>query len=95
MVLWFWGASALHVCVLAGLVCARVLHGATGHAVLPMDEVASFSAPDYVSSIAARLHEWPVHTATVLPFSVIVWLGMLWGGAASACWRSLRGTRGR
>ena len=40
--------------------------------------IPSLVASTYVDSAKARLTEWPLHTLTVLPFVMIVWLGM-WG----------------
>jgi uncharacterized membrane protein YeiB len=37
--------------------------------------VGPVTAADYLSSLVDRLTEWPMHTMTVLPFIVIVWLG--------------------
>lgn len=36
----------------------------------------SLAAHSYGRSLLDRLQEWPVHTATVLPFIIIVWLGI-------------------
>jgi uncharacterized membrane protein YeiB len=36
----------------------------------------SLAASSYARSLVDRLAEWPVHTATVIPFLVIVWLGI-------------------
>ena len=74
--LWIWAGGVLHVLVLAVLVMWRVMHGSNQQAGVPSGEVASLVAQDYASSMLARLAEWPAHTVTVLPFIVIVWLGM-------------------
>lgn len=76
VVLWIWAVSALEAFALAALVALRVVHGSNQQAGLPFGEVGSLVAPDYVTSVVRRLVEWPVHTATVLPFITIVWLGM-------------------
>jgi uncharacterized protein len=44
---------------------------------LPAHPVESLTATDYASSLAARVAEWPVHTLAVVPFVVLVWLGMV------------------
>jgi len=75
-VLWIWAGGVLHVLALAALVTWRVMHSSNQQARVPTGEVASFIAPDYATSVLERLIEWPLHTATVLPFIVIVWLGM-------------------
>jgi uncharacterized protein len=75
-VLWIWAGSALHVLVLAALAAWRVSRSSSEQAVVPMSKVGSLVAPDYATSVLERLVEWPAHTATVLPFIMIVWLGM-------------------
>lgn len=75
-VLWIWAGSALEVLVLAALAAWRVSHSSNEQAVMPMSKVGSLVAPDYATSVLERLVEWPAHTATVLPFIMIVWLGM-------------------
>jgi len=76
VVLWIWAGSALHMLVLMARVALLLGHGSNEQAGVPMNEVASLSAPSYAASWRARLVEWPAHTATVLPFIMIVWLGM-------------------
>jgi len=44
---------------------------------LPVHPVESLTATTYAGSVAARVAEWPVHTLTVVPFVVLVWLGMV------------------
>ncbi len=78
LALWVWAASAVEMCVLGVLVALRVAHGCSGSAGLPFSVVPSLVAQRYAASMFARLAEWPVHTATVAPFIMIVWLGM-WG----------------
>ncbi|MEU7842062.1 DUF418 domain-containing protein [Micromonospora sp. NPDC049114] len=73
VVLWLWGIQTAYAVVLAvtALVGAR-----GGDAVLANTPNPSLAASSYGQSILDRLAEWPVHTATVLPFIVIVWLGI-------------------
>lgn len=73
-----WAVAAVEVVVIAVVALGGVL-GSTGSAPLPVDHVASLVAPDYLTSLLDRLGEWPVHTATALPFALISWLGM-WAG---------------
>lgn len=75
-VLWIWGLSALYACALAARVGAYLMNGSSEQAVVPTNEVFSLVAPRYSEALLARLAEWPAHTATVLPFVTIVWLGM-------------------
>ncbi|HEY0531215.1 MAG TPA: DUF418 domain-containing protein [Actinoplanes sp.] len=73
LILWLWGLQTVDAIVLA----AVTLHKArSGTAVLTNHPDASLGASGYRASLIDRLHEWPVHTATVIPFIVIVWLGI-------------------
>jgi len=73
VVLWLWGAQSLYAVVLAW----QTVAGARGgHAVFSNTPNPSLAAASYGQSILDRLTEWPVHTATVLPFIFIVWLGI-------------------
>lgn len=76
--LWLWGFMVLEVLVLAALVASHLLQGSNPPAPLPVAEIRSLAAPDYITSMFERIHEWPRHTLTVVPFIIIVWLGM-WG----------------
>lgn len=75
LVLWLWALSAVQVLVVGALALRGILGGPNGPAALPDGHVASLAATDYVAGLLDRLGEWPVHTATVLPFVMIVWLG--------------------
>jgi uncharacterized protein len=44
---------------------------------LPEHPIESLTATSYGASLTARIAEWPAHTLVVLPFIVIVWLGMI------------------
>jgi uncharacterized protein len=73
VVLWLWGLQTVEAVVLA-VVMALKVHAGT--AVLTNSPNPSLGATSYQASLIDRLHEWPVHTATVIPFIVIVWLGI-------------------
>ncbi|OPF83120.1 hypothetical protein VT50_0205225 [Streptomyces antioxidans] len=75
VVLWLWGGTVAYTAVLAAVAGYRATHGGTGSAAVPTDGVDSLTAPDYATSVADRLGEWPLHTLTVLGFFIIVWLG--------------------
>ncbi|WP_367125147.1 DUF418 domain-containing protein [Streptomyces phytohabitans] len=75
VVLWLWSLSAVYAAALAALAGYRAAQGGPGAATVPEGAVDSLSAPAYATSVADRLAEWPVHTLTVLPILVIVWLG--------------------
>jgi uncharacterized membrane protein YeiB len=73
VVLWLWAAQSVFAVVLAwqALASARA-----GNAVLTNTPNPSLAAESYGRSLLDRLAEWPVHTATVIPFIAIVWLGI-------------------
>jgi uncharacterized protein len=76
VVLWLWGVSVLELIGLVGYLAyqwPRSGAETTGAAINAAD---SSSATDYISSIATRLNEWPMHTATVIPAIFVVCLGM-------------------
>jgi len=73
---WLWAAQTIY----AGWLLARLLSTArAGDAQLANRPNPSLAASTYGESITDRLHEWPVHTLSVLPIIVIVWLG-IWAG---------------
>ena len=74
-VLWLWGAMTVYPVVLGALALHRALDSGSGSALVPSSGVDSLTAPDYLTSVGDRLTEWPVHTLSVLPFIIIVWLG--------------------
>ena len=78
VVLWAWGISMVYVAVLSGVAVYQWQWGAGAPGVVAAGAVPSLVASTYVDSAKARLTEWPLHTLTVLPFVMIVWLGM-WG----------------
>jgi uncharacterized protein len=73
VILWLWAVQSVYAVVLAGLAVAGARGG---HAVLTNSPNPSLAAFSYGRSMLDRLTEWPVHTATVIPFIVIVWLGI-------------------
>ncbi len=78
VVLWAWGISMVYVGVLSAVALYQWQWGAGAPGAVDADAVPSLVASSYVDSARARLSEWPLHTLTVLPFVMIVWLGM-WG----------------
>jgi uncharacterized membrane protein YeiB len=75
IVLWIWALSAVEVLVVGVLVAFAMLGGPAGSATVPVEHINSLAAPDYPHSVLDRLGEWPMHTLSVLPFIMIVWLG--------------------
>lgn len=76
IILGLWALYALEVVVLGVIVALKVSAGSTGSAPLPVGHVDSLTATTYLQSMLDRLAEWPAHTATVLPFILITWMGM-------------------
>jgi uncharacterized membrane protein YeiB len=72
-VLWVWGVIALESVVI-GVMIAVGYHGGTSG--VPISKTDSLGASDYLTGIGDRLMEWPLHTASVAPFILIVWLGI-------------------
>ncbi|MEV6412778.1 DUF418 domain-containing protein [Kribbella sp. NPDC051718] len=75
IVLWIWGAQIVYVVVAAGLAALAVINSGPGHSMTNSPN-PSLAATNYGSSLLHRLQEYPAHTAFVLGFTVIVWLGI-------------------
>jgi uncharacterized protein len=78
IVLWLWTAQLAYVVDFAVLLAVRFGQSEGGNAVLTSTANPWLAAGTYGQSVLDRLAEWPMHTATVVPFIIIVWLGM-WG----------------
>lgn len=72
IVLALWGIQLVSV----GWFAIRALTGSGGSAGFVNTPTDSLAAASYGSSMVHRLTEWPAHTLQVLPFIVIVWLGI-------------------
>jgi uncharacterized protein len=68
-----WGIQTVSMVFIAFGALARFQ---TGHAPFGNSPNASLGADSFLSAMGHRLAEWPVHTLTVLPFIVVVWLGI-------------------
>jgi uncharacterized membrane protein YeiB len=68
-----WGIQTVSLTVIA---FGAVTGFATGHASFVNSPNKSLEADSFFSAMGHRLLEWPAHTLTVLPFIVIVWLGI-------------------
>jgi uncharacterized membrane protein YeiB len=75
IVLWIWGAQIIYVIVAAGLAALAVINSGPGQSMTNSPN-PSLAATSYGSSLVHRLQEYPAHTAFVLGFTVIVWLGI-------------------
>lgn len=76
LALCLWGLALLEVLGLTGLAMYSAAHSRGVSAFVPLTAVESLTAPDYFTSMKARLAEWPRHTASVLPVIAISWLGI-------------------
>ncbi|GAA3545393.1 DUF418 domain-containing protein [Kribbella ginsengisoli] len=75
IILWIWGAQIVYVIVAAGLAASAVINSGPGQSMTNSPN-PSLAATNYGSSLVHRLQEYPAHTAFVLGFTVIVWLGI-------------------
>jgi uncharacterized membrane protein YeiB len=73
LVLWLWGLQLVYASVIAIVLLAGWSHGSAPFANSANE---SLSASSFRAAMGHRLTEWPVHTMTVIPFIVIVWLGI-------------------
>ena len=73
VILWLWAVQSVCAVFLTWQAIAGA-HG--GNAIIDNVANPSLAAPSYGRSVLDRLTEWPAHTATVVPFIFIVWLGI-------------------
>lgn len=76
IVLWIWGAQVVYVLVAAARSVLAIVNSTGPAHVMTNKPNPSLAATNYGTSIVDRLHEYPTHTAFVLGFTVIVWLGI-------------------
>jgi uncharacterized protein len=74
--LWIWAVCVPYMIVVGAAAVVRLVTSSGPAAALPQTPTESLRASDYLSGLLDRVAEWPTHTLTVLPFIVIVWLGM-------------------
>ncbi|MFI5734835.1 DUF418 domain-containing protein [Kribbella sp. NPDC051587] len=76
IVIAIWAFELVYVVYLGihGLIAALTSSG-PAHAIVN-DPNPSLAASSYGASLLDRLHEYPLHTATVLGFVMVVWLGI-------------------
>lgn len=73
---WYLAVGGLYVLVLAAVVAFGFQ---AGDAAIPVSPFGSVEAGTYLASVGERLAEWPLHTATLLPMILMVWVGA-WAG---------------
>ncbi|RRR96860.1 DUF418 domain-containing protein [Glycomyces terrestris] len=71
---WYLAVGGVYVAVLAIVTATGLAGGGTGAAV-PVSPFPSAQAGSYLESLAERAAEWPVHTLTILPMILMVWVG--------------------
>ncbi|WBQ02503.1 DUF418 domain-containing protein [Kribbella sp. CA-293567] len=76
IVLWIWGAQVVYVLVVAASAVRATVSSSGPAYVMTNSPNPSLAATSYTDSLVARLQEYPTHTAYVLGFVVIVWLGI-------------------
>ncbi|HEY0471281.1 MAG TPA: DUF418 domain-containing protein [Kribbella sp.] len=76
IILWIWGAQVVYVLVAAGLAVRGIVNSSGPAHIIENSPNPSLGAGNYWASLVDRLHEYPLHTATVVGFIVIVWLGI-------------------
>lgn len=75
LVLFIWTVMIVEVLVLGVLALSRLGEdGASAQLEVRQDD--SLVATSYLDALADRMKEWPMHTVTVVPFIIIVWLGI-------------------
>jgi uncharacterized membrane protein YeiB len=78
IILWIWGAQVVYAIVAFGRTVLAVVNRSGPDQVMTNSPNPSLAATSYGTSVVERLQEWPMHTAFVTGFIVIVWLG-IWG----------------
>jgi uncharacterized protein len=76
IVLGIWAFMALEVLVVAVRAVLAVVNNSGPAHSLTNKPNPSLAATSYFASLVDRLHEYPLHAASVLGFIVIVWLGI-------------------
>ena len=75
--LFLWAAMVIEVLVLGALTLAALGRPQPDRHGLPAHPTDSLQAGSFGPALADRVAEWPRHTLVVVPFIVIVWLGMI------------------
>lgn len=71
---WYLAVGGAYVLVLAVMAAIGLAGGGSG-AAISVSPFPSAEAGTYLDSLAERAAEWPVHTATILPLILMVWVG--------------------
>jgi uncharacterized membrane protein YeiB len=76
IILGVWAFETVYVLVVAVQAALTVVNSSGPAHPLSNDPNPSLAAPSYGASVIDRLHEYPLHTASVVGFIMVVWLGI-------------------
>ncbi|NUR96703.1 MAG: DUF418 domain-containing protein [Kribbellaceae bacterium] len=76
IVLVLWAFMGLETLFIAARAVGSILSSTGPAHALTNSPNPSLAASSYLGSLVDRLHEYPLHMASVLPFIIIVWLGI-------------------
>ncbi|GAA2264587.1 DUF418 domain-containing protein [Glycomyces scopariae] len=71
---WYLAVGGAYTLVLAAMTTIGLLGGGSG-AEVPVSPFPSVLAGTYLESLTERAAEWPVHTLTIVPMILMVWVG--------------------
>lgn len=72
---WYLAVAVVYLLALAAMVGIGLANDSGGAATVPTSPFPSAEADTYLASLAERAIEWPIHTATLLPMVLMVWVG--------------------
>ena len=76
IILGIWALETVYVLVIAAQAALTVVNSSGPAHPLTNDPNPSLAASSYGASLIDRLHEYPLHTASVVGFIIVVWLGI-------------------
>ena len=76
IILGIWALETVYLLVIAAQAALTVVNSSGPAHPLTNDPNPSLAAPSYGASVIDRLHEYPLHTASVVGFIMVVWLGI-------------------
>jgi uncharacterized protein len=76
IVLGIWAIEAVYVLMTAAQAVIAALNSSGPAHALTNEPNPSLAAASYGASLVDRLHEYPLHTASVVGFIIVVWLGI-------------------
>ncbi|MGY4770187.1 DUF418 domain-containing protein [Kribbella sp. CWNU-51] len=76
IILGIWALETVYLLVIAAQAALTVVNSSGPAHPLTNDPNPSLAASSYGASVIDRLHEYPLHTASVVGFIMVVWLGI-------------------